>query len=81
MLIRTPSKIRLFLSVYVDDIKLVGKKQNIDLMWKVLNNEVDLGEPTSFLDHENLVCAQRQCEISKDLWTKTEPCLNREFLR
>ena len=27
----------LFLSVYVDDIKLAGKKQNINLMWKVLN--------------------------------------------
>ena len=39
------------LSVYVDDIKLAGKKQNIDPMWKVLNKEVDLGEPTSFLDH------------------------------
>ena len=34
----------LFLSVYVDDIKLAGKKQNLD-------KEVDLGEPTSFLDH------------------------------
>ena len=30
--------------------KLVGKKQNIDLMWKVLTKEVDLGEPTSFFD-------------------------------
>ena len=55
----------LFLSVYVDDIKLAGKKQNLDPMWKVLNKEVDLGEPTSFLDHENLGCTQRQCEISK----------------
>ena len=27
----------LFLSVYVDDIKLAGKKQDIDPMWKVLN--------------------------------------------
>ena len=36
-------------------------------MWKVLNKEVDLGEPTSFLDHENLGCTQRQCEISKDI--------------
>ena len=35
----------LFLSVYVDDIKLAGKKQNIDPMWKVLIKEVDLGEP------------------------------------
>ena len=36
----------LFLSVYVDDIKLAGKKPNIKPMWKVLNKEVDLGEPT-----------------------------------
>ena len=57
----------LFLSVYVDDIKLAGKKQNIDPMWKVLEKEVDLGEPTSFLDHVYLECTQRQCEISKDI--------------
>ena len=44
----------LFLSVYVDDIKLAEKKQNMNPMWKVLNKEVDLEEPTSFLDHENL---------------------------
>ena len=57
----------LFLSVYVDDIKLAGKKQNLDPMWKVLNKEVDLGEPTSFLDHVYLGCTQRQCQISKDI--------------
>ena len=51
--------------MYVDDIKLAGKKQNIDPMWKVFNKEVDLGEPTSFLDHEDLGFTQRQCEISK----------------
>ena len=50
----------------MDDIKLAGKKQNLDPMWKLLNKEVDLGEPTSFLDHENLRCTQRQCEISKN---------------
>ena len=53
--------------MYVDDIKLAGKKQNLDPMWKVLNEEVDLGEPTSFLDDENLGCTQRQCQISKDI--------------
>ena len=47
--------------------KLAGKKQNLDPMWKVLNKEVELGEPTSFLDHENLDCTQRKCEISKDI--------------
>ena len=31
------------------------------------NKEVDLGEPTSVLDHESLGCTQRQCEISKDI--------------
>ena len=48
----------LFLSVSVDDIKLAGKKQNIDPMWKILNQEVDLGEPTPFLDHVYLGCTQ-----------------------
>ena len=36
-------------------------------MWKVLNKEVDLEEPRSFLDHVYLECTQRQCEISKDI--------------
>ena len=45
---------------------MAGKRQNIDPMWKLLNKEVDLGEPTSFLDHVYLGCSQRQCEISKD---------------
>ena len=53
--------------MYVDDIKLTGKTQNINPMWKVLNKEVDLGEPRSFLDHEDLGCTQRHCEISKDI--------------
>ena len=70
-----------FLSVYVDDIKLVGKKQNIDPMWKVLNKEVDCGEATSFLDLVYLVCTQRQCEVSKDIIDNYRPCLNREFPR
>ena len=37
-------------SVYVDDIKLAGKKHNIDPMWKTQQRS-NLGEPTSFLDH------------------------------
>ena len=53
--------------MYVDDIKLAGKKQNIDPRWKVLNKEVDLGEPTSFVDHVYLGCTPGQCEISKDI--------------
>ena len=53
--------------MYVDDIKLAGKKQNLDPMWKLLNTEVDFGDTTSFLDHLYLGCTQRHCEISKDI--------------
>ena len=53
--------------MYVDAINLAGKKHNIDPMWKALNKKVDLGEPTSFLDHVYLGCTQRQCETSKDI--------------
>ena len=60
----------LFLSVYVDDIQMAGKKQNLDPMWKPLNKEVDLGEPTSFLHHVHLGCTQRKFEISKDIVDK-----------
>ena len=34
---------------------------------KLINQEVDLEEPTSFLDHVYLGCTQRQCHTSKDI--------------
>ena len=65
----------LLLSVYVDDIKIGWKETKyysdveaeFDPMRKILNKEVDLGDPTSFLDHVYLRCTQRQCEVSKDI--------------
>ena len=70
MLIRTPSKRIILISVCGWHKKLAGKKQNIDPMWKVLNKEVDLGEPTSLLDHVFLGCTQRECQISKGIVAK-----------
>ena len=58
---------RLLLSVYVDDVELAGKKQNINPSWKILMKDVDLGEPTSCLDHVHLGCTERECQISKDI--------------
>ena len=55
----------LFLSVYVDDIKLAGKKQNISPTWKILMKSIVLREPTSFFDHVYLGCTQRECQFSK----------------
>ena len=63
--------------MYVDDIKLAGKKQNIDPMWKLLNKEVGLGEPTYFL--ETWAALKDNAKQAKILWTITEPCLNPEF--
>ena len=57
----------LFLSVYVDDIKMAGKKLNLDPMWTTFMKEVHLGEPTSFLDHVYLGCTQRECKMGKDV--------------
>ena len=51
----------------MDDIKLAGKKQNMDPMWKILMKDVDLGGPTSFLDHVYLGCTQRECQTSKNI--------------
>ena len=56
----------LFLSVFVDDIKLAGKKQNIIPTWKILMTGVELGEPTSFFDHVYLGCTQQEGQTSKD---------------
>ena len=61
--------------------KLAGKKQNINPMWPVLNKEVDLGEPTSFLDHVYWDVLRDNVKQAKILLTIIEPCLNPEFLQ
>ena len=66
MLIRTPRK-GAILVLYVDEINLAGKKQNIDPTWQILMEDVDVDEPTSFLDHVYMGCTQRECEASKDV--------------
>ena len=45
-------------SVYVDEIKLAWKKQNIGPTWKIFMKDVDLGGPTTFLDHVLWSCFQ-----------------------
>ena len=59
----------LFLSVYVDGIKLARKTENMEPTWQILMQDVDLGEPTSFLDHVYLGCTQRECTIRNDIVT------------
>ena len=44
----------------MDDIKLAGKTENIEPTWEILMEDVDLGEPTSFLDNIYLGCTQKR---------------------
>ena len=62
-----------FLSVYVDDIKLAGKKHNFDSdVEKYSIKKFDLGEPTSFLDHDILGLHSTSTRSKpKILWTIT----------
>ena len=46
---------------------LAGKKQNLALMWKKLMKDVDIEEPTSFLDHVYLGCTQRECKPNEKI--------------
>ena len=70
----------LFLSVYVDDIKLAGRKKNLNPMWKKFMKLVDLGEPTSFLDQVYLGCARRECKSNESVIEKYRKCSYHESL-
>ena len=60
-------KHKIFLSVHVNDIKMGGKTQNLALMCKKLMKDVDIGEPTSFLDHVYQGCTQRECKLNEKI--------------
>ena len=70
------------LSVYVDDLKPAGKKQNNDPLLKLRMKDVHLGEPTSVVDHVYLGCTQRECQIIKDIVDnfRKKKCLNKLHL-
>ena len=65
------SKQGIFLSVYVDDIKMAGQKQNMGPIRKKLMKHVDIDETTSLLDPVHLGCTQRECKPNE---TTIEQC-------
>ena len=62
MLLCSLKKQKFFWWVTVDDTKMAGKKQNLALMCKTWMKNVDIEEPTSYLDHVYLGCTQRECK-------------------
>ena len=47
--------------------KFVGKKQHLALMCRKLMKDVDIEEPTSFLDHVYQGCIQRECKPNEKI--------------
>ena len=43
------------------------KKQNLGPMWKKLMKNIDIEEPTTFLDHVYLGCTQRECKPNEKI--------------
>ena len=62
----------------VDDMKMAGRKHNLNLMWKESMKLVDLGEPTSFLGHVYLGCTQRECKSNESIIEEHKRCSNRK---
>jgi hypothetical protein len=64
---------QLFLSVYVDDYKLAGKKDNIKPMWKALMaSGLDLDPPTPLCQGVYLGCSQTPVEVPQSLLSEKE---------
>ena len=58
-------KTRIIFSVYVVDIKISGKKQNMAPIWKKLIKNVGLEEPTSLLDRTLRECKPNEVTIEQ----------------
>ena len=51
---------QLFLSVYVDDLKMAGKKENMKPMWDAMREHVELEPPKKMWENQYLVgCSQK----------------------
>ena len=66
-------KQKLFLSVCVDDIKMAGRSRILAPMWKKLMKDVDIEEPTSFLDHVFFVLHSTEMQTQREnRWTRQQ---------
>ena len=59
---------------------MAGQKKHMAPMWKKLMKNVDLDEPTSFLDRVYLGCTQRECKPNEIIFEEYQKNSNHEFL-
>ena len=66
-------KLKLFLSVYVDDFKMAGKAENLSFMWKELGKRIELDPPTPIEGGTYLGIEQKATLLAdEDLREKSE---------
>ena len=58
---------------------MAGQKHNMAPIQKKPMKDVDLDEPTSFVDHVYLGCTQRECEPNEGILQNTETCASHVF--
>ena len=56
-------KARKIFSFHVDDIALVGKKQNMRPTWQIQHQEIDLEDPTPVIDQVYSECTQTEAKV------------------
>ena len=54
---------QLFLSVYVDDFKMAGNKDNLAAMWSLLGKSLDLEPSVPFSGNVYLGCGQKDVKV------------------
>ena len=57
---------KLFMSVYVDDFKGAGNKENLAAMWKKLGKKIDLEPPVPLDSNVYLGCEQKEVPVSEE---------------
>ena len=76
-------ELRVFLTIYVDDVKLAGPKDNVRKTWQILQQDITLDPPTPIghflgcshkLEHRELTIGLEQCELLMDPDRRLVPC-------
>ena len=56
------ARIILFL-IYVEDVKMVERKQSMEKLWKFCKKEIDFEDPTPIIDQVCVGCTQREAKV------------------
>ena len=70
-------QMRLFLSVYVDDFRMAGSKENLAPMWDILRKSLTLEDAVDSVTNTYLGCNQRKVIISNKIVNEKNDMLSR----